>query len=953
MDFLKSTKPRLMRSVADVEPVPRSKQSMTERDDLFIRRTDEWPITKARASFERFSTRNATGEHKIVADGSYYPLISPGRRIFRVGLRVFQCLSDSGPVPAQSDLPQKPPQQTKFDSIFCVVWSPVEFSRMQLSSADQSFTLGCAVTVTGTNIDAQTLSCREYLQQTWPTSGLIILNLVEEVIKLEVESHVSCQCPDGTKLIAYQHGKYFMLRVTGSIDAISQVGDQIAWMASGLRSPPTPDSLAVCKPSIFSCGTHKEHNSASVWYSFHIDFYFEQHPKVDVSIQGGCWHSLFGEAMIVGGYPISPRPQSGTGLEISLQIMAYLVGTKYLNRYDGAWILKGFSSMLICIKKIDDIVLWHLCHAQRTDQYLSLNEHGQVQVQQTTLRVFEKTRHIVGWSSNVASFAGTVHAKYNVRATFLRKVPPGSLLDGCKLSPPRPIRQHGSFTLTSGQKTACIFSEDYSFIFRRLANLWVLFFDIKTKRGWLYDGISSLLHLVFASIMIDEQQAHGSKDFHFDWSKIEQPWNQHGPGAARRLLGMEKNRQVRITTTRDVVGGEAEYELLSDRMVRMFHVLNKMFEYQQKTRQYSPKPRGILEGWDFHRIVSQRDSSKACAVTLDPEGKTWANLILSIKAVTIFGNDYGELMRPSQLDTQCSNWHMLPHNKSYIAVRISDLKAIMEELGDIDTHPPMLTRSILWHSPVPVDGPCSCTTHSDDHSGIVQVLWPRKGRKDLNGSSVVIDFQSQMNGAVVFGHNQVFGWCWDGDSDPIHGLPLKLIQKAGSSDEIDTDSSNEDSTIPTEYSPSSSYEVSESPNTSQQYNGRPGKAFGNSFNKGGSNHFGDSIKYEHHHHYPAQQYASPTLTERRPDMLISSEGLAHIHEEKKEPHDSLQRVKDEPSTSASGQNHGAHSLHRRNVPQQPTSLTDIARSLLYVFRNQDPPVLKKDDAISNDKITLD
>lgn len=68
--------------------------------------------------------------------------------------------------------------------IFGVDWNPLTFIIDQRYSGDPSVALLNAITLTGSPKNAQALSCVDYLNQTWPLSGKIIVSLLRKLMQV-------------------------------------------------------------------------------------------------------------------------------------------------------------------------------------------------------------------------------------------------------------------------------------------------------------------------------------------------------------------------------------------------------------------------------------------------------------------------------------------------------------------------------------------------------------------------------------------------------------------------------------------------------------------------------------------------------------------------------------------------------------------------------------------------
>jgi hypothetical protein len=71
----------------------------------------------------------------------------------------------------------------KVQTVFCqVAWDPVSFLSMNYDRNNLPH-LGEVITMTGWNSQVQSMTCSEYLQQTWPLYGMGILYAVQDAIQ--------------------------------------------------------------------------------------------------------------------------------------------------------------------------------------------------------------------------------------------------------------------------------------------------------------------------------------------------------------------------------------------------------------------------------------------------------------------------------------------------------------------------------------------------------------------------------------------------------------------------------------------------------------------------------------------------------------------------------------------------------------------------------------------------
>ncbi|XRM40008.1 hypothetical protein ABZX51_003332 [Aspergillus tubingensis] len=149
-------------------------------------------------------------------------------------------------------------QPTIYQVVFRLNWDPASFIAEQEYDLSKEGFLGKIITITGSGQDAQAVTCLQYLQQTWHSYGADILQLVEATLLSEHDYKHSCTLPDNTQLAAWTNEKDFLVEVTGIESSITEVGEQLAWLGSALRSSPHDSRILYCTPFISSASPAPE-----------------------------------------------------------------------------------------------------------------------------------------------------------------------------------------------------------------------------------------------------------------------------------------------------------------------------------------------------------------------------------------------------------------------------------------------------------------------------------------------------------------------------------------------------------------------------------------------------------------------------------------------------------------------------------------------------------------------
>jgi hypothetical protein len=307
-----------------------------------------------------------------------------------------------------------PPQ--KYKATFELDWDPLSFVEEQQQRFPErpDVVLERAITLIGTAKDAQAITAWAYLAQTWPATGEYMMQLVADVVRNNAGDH-GCKYnfPDGTEIEARFHeGKKSIITAVGTGDSLAEIGQQLAWLGAALRSSPFGTGIATCSPLIRKIRLEKTVPKAQaapqpvlpVDIFFMIDFKMAKPAKRE---EAPGWHNLFGNAVMVTGYPIPIK--HGHGLEMSLNVMAELIGAEEATEHDGRAFLEGDSMMSMAVKRIvvngqaRALIIWHYFYDREGGvvSYLDSLESLPDDADDISLPQLETARHVVVWCTEM------------------------------------------------------------------------------------------------------------------------------------------------------------------------------------------------------------------------------------------------------------------------------------------------------------------------------------------------------------------------------------------------------------------------------------------------------------------------------------------------------------------------------------------------------------------------
>ncbi|KAL3252159.1 hypothetical protein ABHI18_010239 [Aspergillus niger] len=691
-------------------------------------------------------------------------------------------------------------QPTVYQVVYLLKWDPVSFIAEQEYDISKEGFLGKIITITGTSQDAQAMTCLQYLHQTWHSYGANILQLVEAALVDERGYEHRCTLPDNTQLAAWANEKEFLVEVTGIEGSIAEIGEQLAWLGSVLRSSPHDSRISYCTPfvsnaSVEDVPTPLSQTPTLTRVSCTIDFKVDEQEQASSSPPlGQCWHDLFRNPTVAMGFPIPYRSRKYTGLEIPLNILVGLAQAKQVDVFSDKLFIKGFSSLLIPTEYIrdQDQMIWHLRYNVHGDR-ISYLDGIEAHVGHITLADLESSRHILGWCSDAKCYAGAADASYSINRSWLR--PPSSRcsLNNTFIAAGRLITGGDPAIYGNKDLPYRLMRDEYIEKLSWIARQYVVMWDAGGKRGWLVNGACALLHLLIASLHFNRTGPLGFA-FHLTPTDIKVPENTITPSSAMEVLLNPDNLCLTLYHAKQSEQNEATLPTvqIKDRVDRLYSMLEKIMDHQAEVMGTEgaasrKMARGILEGWDFKDLATEEDPLYPRFCKLGTRGKSWVELTRDVRAAVLFGTGFGEILRPVDNGQLCPYWSRMPEGKSYLAVSGYDLANIIDRFGNPHSSPVRLTRNLIWCNCLG-NGPPACKCigcpEQTDHSELAQVVLPSHFRKRIPKHNAVRP-SGWSHGAILFGYNRDLRWTWSDTGFPEQEDVLSCLDDNSGSDSDD------------------------------------------------------------------------------------------------------------------------------------------------------------------------
>ncbi|KAI1021931.1 hypothetical protein LB504_007514 [Fusarium proliferatum] len=655
----------------------------------------------------------------------------------------------------------------------------------------------------------------EYMDQTWPQSGGAIISLFQDLLSDQEKSFSpfdrgspktvrsgTWKAPTWPGTTRGNHSKHCLLKGTvirgrgrnsqyqisarGGHYAVSEVGEQLAWLASVFRAHKhTGFTSMMPRVKLFSATASKDDSGNKTAVMGNCSFYFTIGSETAHNLtQGSCWEQLFGSLNIVRGYPILRRSVPKSGLELSLRYAASIVGSSEVVQWDKRLVIKGFNMLMVATKVTVDVVVWHLLVSEKPEERISYVDprldHIDIRYsEEMSLRHIEGKRHIVGWCTKATGLCGHPTANLEIKPGGLPKTSASIVVDKLYIEGGSPVTVGLMLDFNKKEKPFWLQREkDYPSLLNWVKLQPVVFYDVEQRRAWLVDGASALLHLVRISLHLDINDPESAYDWVYDPSELKEHW----PGVGSRQAALQtlkdwQNRALYVYIVNKHVDPNGvlitKYSTFEERVKIILHSIERLIDRQaQAASQDGIKisqtldPRRDIVGFDIVDVIDPSVPLHPRVQHLNSWGHGWIDLIPTIGITALFGREFGDLIRADEPDMICPSWRSVPVGKDYLAASISTTQMLHEkrllrmEPGLIGGE---LTKKITWVAAKEASLHCKClksqgssdvqTAGAECNHNPVQFLAKRWWSRTIPHGLKPVQLGSlDPEGAVIFGH---------------------------------------------------------------------------------------------------------------------------------------------------------------------------------------------------------
>ncbi|KAL6401515.1 hypothetical protein AUP68_15388 [Ilyonectria robusta] len=462
------------------------------------------------------------------------------------------------------------------------------------------------------------------------------------------------------------------LELKGSVDQLVEVAQIVAWISSALRLLPQDQPPTSCLTTIT-----QDSEGLVLRQAFTALKLDSQH--------GGCWVPLLPRAVIAEGFPIPDR-HSELGLEIPLDMLSALIGGSAAAEYCGGILIKGFSAMLVPVKRTEHGIQWHLVSSNDEETPLSYLEGvgwcpERANTSEVPMDLISTSRTFVGWCREVISCLGRNPKDFDyaiIRNSHAEPPTSRITLDNITVGFQQIATAEANFKFMAPQSPA-FFKQHrrYAAMIRLTKDARVLLYDSDDKRAWLVTADEVILHMAQYRLVRSPAMMDG------------QVVNIKATGPAAEAL--QSNASLTL---------EEGYTFQD--MVKNTWAMLEFLQADLEAKKKDTSPlwkNNFLSGYEFRACAEEASSFTIRQLKLDRSAADWASLVRSINALVLFGRGFGELLKPGVGGEigLCPRWRTLPRCRDLMATSVKVLQQLYDEVPAEGPRRYLASSKLEWH----------------------------------------------------------------------------------------------------------------------------------------------------------------------------------------------------------------------------------------------------------------
>ncbi|EPE31812.1 hypothetical protein GLAREA_11894 [Glarea lozoyensis ATCC 20868] len=540
------------------------------------------------------------------------------------------------------------------------------------------------ITISGSALYCQALTCGDYLKQTWGGAGEKVLSILQASLN-EPTGEISEQFTHWAMTVRQGRSK---ISLTGGEIDIQIAVEILVWLAAVFTINQTTETC---------------YSEAFIKVLGNGDLSIDNFQAPFVSAEKLCWLHLFGKPVVAREFPIAERCHE-LGIEIHIRMASALISADHAVEYNGGIVVKGFSSILVPIEASLPSVRWHLI-SNTTGKLLKYSEVDLICPQRLSITTFNQqdilqTRAFIAWSDRAESYLGTNMVKYETITTSgAGRLGRGVEITGFSIGFSNNATGALNFTIGGqDQPSYMTTSGRLELILDSADEMSICLYDIATKRAWLVSATEILLYMIHVK--------HQKSPYAIKNKPVLIGYAMPGCDGQRECRN-SLMRMASLCLLSDKSVSSEDYfvkNLVTDLWSRLYTVASKMEVKSGMAIKMSLRQK--LKGFEILDIAMSKSIVRRRQVSLKNSNGGWPSLVKVSDTLVLFGSHLGDLIKPDPAHTFVhAGIRSLPTDYDFLAMTVQKLCHVF---GQPDSEGNLALYGINAHRSERLSPICNC-----------------------------------------------------------------------------------------------------------------------------------------------------------------------------------------------------------------------------------------------------
>lgn len=229
--------------------------------------------------------------------------------------------------------------------------------------------------------------------------------------------------------------------------------------------------------------------------------------------------------------------------------------------------------------------------------------------------------------------------------------------------------------------------DDYETLLNDARSTHIILHDTNHKRATQTNAEDLILHLILHRRKITNMGNEGAAD-----SEVGEPLEFAHPDRRARSTRqvMLSNAEQIVSFRRQFSSSEPEIRRFKNEVKLIYSTLDGLWAHNHASSG-GAKPLKLgfelgqnVQGWEYMDVLEDSKWMAPKSTSLQRSSGHWHQYARDIRALILFGANFGDILLPASPSAMCSEYTSLPRDECFLAVRVDSLEYLFHRQGSLE-----------------------------------------------------------------------------------------------------------------------------------------------------------------------------------------------------------------------------------------------------------------------------